>query len=378
MTALTFTRTDTSIVGRWWWTVDRWLLAAILLLIVIGVILLMAAGPAAAGRIGADPFHFVRRQFLFLPLTLFGMFAISTMSPLWVRRIGAIAFVFSILLLLVAPFSGSEIKGATRWVYIAGMSIQPSEFVKPAFAVVSAWMFSEGRMNETFPGFRISIGLFGLVVALLIIQPDFGQTMVVTAMWCAQFFLAGLSLIWVVMLAVLGMLGAVGAYTIFPHVQSRVDRFLNPESGDTYQVEKALQAFRDGSIFGRGPGEGMVKQLLPDSHTDFIFAVAGEEFGMFLCLLIVGLFAFIVLRSMSRMMQENNLFVLIAVGGLTVQFGLQAFINMASSLHMIPTKGMTLPFVSYGGSSMLGLALGSGMLLALTRQRPTGLAGELE
>lgn len=375
MKTMTFGRTDTSIVGRWWWTVDRMLLAAILLLIVVGIILLMAAGPAAAGRINADPLHFVRRQFVFLPPALLVMFAVSLLSPQGVRRVALVGFIGALFLMMIAPLTGPAIKGATRWVYLGGLSIQPSEFVKPTFAVVSAWMFSEGRLNPSFPGFRIGMALYAVTAGLLIIQPDFGQTMVLSAMWGVQFFLAGLPLFLVVMLFALSLVGAVGAYMLLPHVQSRVDRFLNPESGDTYQIEKAMQAFRDGGIFGRGPGEGRVKELLPDSHTDFIFAVAGEEFGLILCLLVVGLFAFVVIRAMSRTMNENNLFIIIAVGGLTVQFGLQALVNMASSLHMMPTKGMTMPFVSYGGSSMLGLALGVGMILALTRRHVGGIPG---
>ncbi|NKD76717.1 cell division protein FtsW [Haematospirillum sp. H1815] len=368
MTLLQFTRTDTSIIGRWWWTVDRVLLTVTLLLVIIGAILLMAAGPAAAGRIHAEPFHFVRRQFVFLPLAVGLMFAVSLLSPRWVRRVALAGFLASVALMIVAPFSGVEIKGATRWIHLGGLSIQPSEFLKPTFAIVAGWMFAEGRTSEAFPGFRVASALFLVVVGLLLIQPDFGQAMVVTAMWSTQFFLAGLSLFWVFLLVAVSLGGAAGAYLIFPHVQSRVDRFLNPDGGDTYQIEKALQAFRNGGIFGRGPGEGRVKEQLPDSHTDFIFAVAGEEFGVLLCLLIVGLFAVLVLRAMSRTLQGNSLFVLISVGGLAVQFGLQAIINMASSLHMMPTKGMTMPFVSYGGSSMLGLALGMGMVLALTRR----------
>lgn len=375
MTALTFNRTDTSVLGRWWWTVDRWLLAATGLLVVIGIILNLAAGPAAAERIGADPFHFVRRQFVFLPFAVAVMLTVSLFTPLWVRRIGTFGFVAALALMLMALFTGTAINGATRWVYIGGLSIQPSEFIKPTFAVVSAWMFAEGRLHGTFPGFRIAILLYALVALLLLAQPDIGQTVVVTAMWCTQFFLAGLSLFWVLLFAVLGLAGVVGAYFLFPHVQSRIDRFLNPESGDTYQIETALEAFRDGGLFGRGPGEGRVKADLPDAHTDFIFAVAGEEFGVLLCLALVGLFAFIVLRGMARTMNENSLFVLIATGGLLVQLGLQAVINMASSLHMMPTKGMTLPFISYGGSSMVGLALAMGMVLALTRRRPTGVLG---
>lgn len=375
MKSITFGRTDTSVVGRWWWTVDRMLLTAILLLIVIGIILLMAAGPAAAGRINADPLHFVRRQFVFLPPALLVIFIVSLLSPQGVRRVALVVYLIALLLMMIAPLTGPAIKGATRWVYIGGLSIQPSEFIKPAFAVVSAWMFSEGRLNPHFPGFRVSMVLYAATAGLLIIQPDFGQTMVISAMWGVQFFLAGLPLILVVVLFALSLAGAVGAYMLLPHVQSRVDRFLNPESGDTYQIEKAMQAFRDGGFLGRGPGEGRVKELLPDSHTDFIFAVAGEEFGLILCLLVVGLFAFVVIRAMSRAMQENNLFIIIGVGGLTVQFGMQALVNMASSLHMMPTKGMTMPFVSYGGSSMLGLALGVGMMLALTRRHVGGVPG---
>lgn len=370
MTPLAFARTDTSILGRWWWTVDRWLLAAVFLLVVIGVILLMAAGPAAASRVpGIDAFHFVRKQFTFLPIALVIMLAVSLLTPAQVRRVGAMGYLACLFLLVIAPFAGSEIKGATRWIYIAGISIQPSEFMKPCFAVMSGWAFSSRYTRPGFPGYRLAIGMWLLVVFLLVIQPDIGQTIIISAIWGVQFFLAGLPLIFVAVLGMLGILGAVGAYFTFAHVQKRVDNFLNPDTSASYQVEKAMQAFRDGGFFGRGPGEGRVKELLPDSHTDFIFAVAGEEFGLLVCLLVVGLFGFIIIRGMMRGMQESNLFVLISTGGLLVEFGLQAFINMASSLHLMPTKGMTLPFISYGGSSMIGLALGMGFILALTRKR---------
>jgi cell division protein FtsW len=370
MTALSFNRTDTSILGRWWWTVDRWLLATTLLLVVIGILLLMAAGPPAAERVGADPFHFVRRQVVFLPLALTIVVGVSLLSPLWVRRVGAVGFAAAMSLMIALPFAGPVVNGAQRWLYLGGLSIQPSEFLKPTFAIVAAWMFAERHMTEGFPGYRIATALWLAAIGLLVVQPDFGQTIVLSSMWAAQFFLAGLPLVFVAGLVVLGLGGAVGAYFALPHVHSRIDRFLNPDSGDTYQIEKALSAFRDGGLFGVGPGEGRVKEQLPDAHTDFIFAVAGEEFGVFLCLALVGLFAFLVLRGMARTLQETNLFVLVATGGLVVQFGLQALVNMASSLRMMPTKGMTLPFISYGGSSLLGLALGMGFILALTRRRP--------
>lgn len=362
-------RTDTSVIGRWWWTVDRWTIAAVSLIIVIGVMLTMAASPGVAARIGADQFHFIRRQFVFLLPAVLVIFAVSLLSPKQVRRLACLGFLGAVCLMALTLVAGQEIKGATRWINLAGISIQPSEFVKPTFAVVAAWMFSEQRLQGNFPGNWISGGLYFLVAGLLLLQPDLGMTIVVTSVWCIEFFVAGLPLFWVLICFLLGLGGLVGAYFTFSHVASRIDRFLDPSAGDSYQVNTALQAFRYGGFFGRGPGEGRVKAVLPDAHTDFIMAVAGEEFGLILCLLVVGLFAFVVLRGFARMVAEENLFVLLATTGLLVQFGLQAIINMASTLHLMPTKGMTLPFISYGGSSMLALALGMGMVLALTRKR---------
>ncbi len=370
MTARTITRLDTSTVGRWWWTVDKWMLAATALLIAIGILLNLAAGPPAAERIGATTFHFVRKQMVFLPLALMTMFAISLLAPVNVRRFAVIGFLISGFLTLLTLVLGEDINGARRWLSIGPIHFgQPSEFVKPFFAVVSAWMFAEHKMREDFPGNLIAAGLLGAVALILLSQPDVGMTLVVSAVWCAQFFIAGLPIFWVILIAIIGLAGLVGAYFTFDHVASRVDRFLDPSSGDTYQVATAMRAFQQGGLFGRGPGEGRVKEALPDAHTDFIFAVAGEEFGVLLCLVIVALFSFIVIRALTKAMREENLFVLLAVGGLAVQFGLQAMINMASSLHMMPTKGMTLPFISYGGSSLVALGVAVGMILALTRRR---------
>lgn len=366
---MTFGRTDTSVIGRWWWTVDRWTVAALFLLIGIGILLTMAASPAVADRIGADSFHFIRRQFIFLAPALVVMVGMSLLSPRQVRRAGVIGFGISILLLIAVLFIGPEVKGSTRWITLAGISIQPSEFTKPTFAVVAAWMFAESRLNPGFPGKAIATAIYLLTALLLLRQPDVGQTMIISAIWGAQFFVAGLPMILVLGLVMLSGCGAVGAYFAFSHVQTRVDRFLDPSGGDAYQVMTALNAFKNGGIFGRGPGEGRVKLVLPDAHTDFILAVAGEEFGIALCLVVVALFAFIVLRGLARLMKEENMFVVLATTGLLVQFGLQAIINMASTLRLMPTKGMTLPFISYGGSSMLALALGMGMVLALTRTR---------
>ena len=273
------------------------------------------------------------------------------------------------LLLALTLLVGPEIKGATRWIPILGFSLQPSEFVKPFFAVVAAWMFAAEKDSPGVPGTIIASALWLIIVALLLMQPDLGQSALVTAIWGAQFFLSGMSLVWVGLLAAVAVVGLIGAYFVLPHVAARINSFFDPAAGDRYQIDRSIEAFMNGGLFGRGPGEGTVKAQLPDSHSDFIFAVAGEELGMVACLIIVALFAFVVLRGFARLLQETNLFVLLAVSGLLVQFGLQALINMGSSLHLMPTKGMTLPFISYGGSSLLALSVGMGMVLALTRKR---------
>lgn len=362
-------RTDRSVVGRWWWTVDRWTLLAVFLLAGAGIILVAAASPPVADRIGFDSFHFVRRQLVFLGPALVLMVLISLMSPLWVRRMAAIGFVGAVVLLVATLFIGPEIKGANRWLNLGGFVLQPSEFIKPTFAVVVAWMLAEQRRTPGFPGGIISFALLGLLLGLLMMQPDVGMAMVVVAMWFIQVFVAGLALFWVAVFAILGVVILVGAYAIFPHVASRIDRFLDPSSGDTYQVETALNAFGNGGLFGTGPGEGIVKTILPDAHADFIFAVVGEEFGLIVALGILGLFAFLVIRGLARLLQEKDLFILLAVTGVLAQIGLQAVINMGVNMRLLPAKGMTLPFISYGGSSLLALAIGMGIVLAFTRRR---------
>lgn len=364
-----FTRTDTSVLGHWWWTVDRWILFALIMLMGVGAVLMMAASPAAAERIGLDTFQLAQRQLILLPLALLVVLGASLLEPRWVRRLGVIGFAGTIVLLLFTLWFGPEIKGATRWINIAGFSLQPSEFIKPCFAVVAAWMFAAEKDHAEIPGRWITCGLWLIVVSLLLAQPDVGQAFVVTATWAIQFFLAGLPLILVGLLMIFGIAALIGAYFVLPHVTARIDSFLDPAAGDRYQINRSLEAFMNGGLFGRGPGEGTVKAHLPDSHSDFIFAVAGEEFGLIACLVIVALFAFVVLRGLNRAFQDRSLFVLLATSGLLIQFGLQALINMASSLHLMPTKGMTLPFISFGGSSLLALSLGMGMVLALTRRR---------
>lgn len=367
---ITLSRNDTSVVGRWWWTVDRWTLGAILVIMALGIMMTMAASPPAAERIGAESFHFVRRQLLFLPIALGVLLVASMASPRMVRRLALLVFAASVMGLAATYAIGPEIKGARRWLSLPGFgTVQPSEFVKPSLAVISAWLFAQKKLNPSFPGYLLSTVLFLVVVVLLIGQPDLGMTIVVAAVWAGQFFLAGLP-IWVVGFGVLSALaGMVGAYVALPHVQSRIDRFISPDAGDNYQVNTALEAFGNGGLFGRGPGEGTVKALLPDAHTDFVMAVAGEEFGLIACLFVLALFIFVVLRSLSRSMKETSLFIMLAASGLTIQFGLQAAINFASTVQLMPAKGMTLPFISYGGSSAIAVALAVGMMLALTRER---------
>lgn len=362
-------RTNRSYFARWWWTVDRGLFIAILLLAFLGVIMVVAASPPVATRIGLNEFYFVHRQMIFLPLAVLIAVVVSFLDPVLIRRFAVIGLLVCILMLMALPFAGAEVKGAKRWLYLGGMSIQPSEFVKPFFAVVSAWFFARRVVDGQFPGYQAAIALYALIVVLLAIQPDLGMTVTITAIWVAEFFVAGLPMYWVLALLLLAGLGIYGAYHLFPHVQKRIDTFFDPSTGDTYQVDRSLEAFQKGGLLGVGPGEGSVKRVLPDSHTDFVFSVLGEEFGIIACMVVLGIYAFILFRGFYRTWQEKDLFVGIAVVGLLTQFGAQALINMGVALHILPTKGMTLPFLSYGGSSSLALGIGMGMLLALTRRR---------
>lgn len=363
-------RTDTSLFGRWWWTVDRWTLAAIAILLACGGVMTLAASPAVAERIDVGSFHFVKRQAVFLSLAALTIIGVSLMSPKGIRRLAILTTLGALALMLMTLVFGAEIKGASRWLSIGGLSLQPSEFVKPGIAVVAAWLFARQRMDDRFPGIQMSIAVYLVTVAILLMQPDVGMMIVVSVVWGTQFFVAGLPLVFVALIALTFMGAGVGAYFTFDHVQLRVDRFFGPDSEIGYQAARAIEAFQHGGILGRGPGEGRVKEVLPDAHADFIFAVTGEEFGLLACLVIVGLFAFVVLRGFARVMKLDDLFVLLAVAGLLSQFAVQALINMASSVSLIPPKGMTLPFISYGGSSTLALAIGMGMVLALTRERP--------
>jgi len=363
-----FTRADNSVLSRWWWTVDKWSLGALAGLIAVGALLTYAASPASAGRIGLDSFHFVRQQAVLLPVALALMLGVSVLSARWVKRLAVILLGVALLGMVLTLLVGAEYKGASRWLSLFGQSLQPSEMMRPTLAVFGAWMLAQTRKEPGFPGLLITVATVGLVIWILVSQPDLGMATLIGAVALVQLFVAGLPVIWVVSVIGLGLTGLVAAYYALPHVAGRINAFRDPSGSDTYQIDRSLEAFVNGGVFGRGPGEGTVKALLPDAHSDFIFAVAGEEFGLIACLVIVGLYAFVVLRGMARVLEEENFFVILAATGLLAGFGLQALVNMASALSLIPTKGMTLPFISYGGSSLLALALGMGMLLALTRE----------
>jgi cell division protein FtsW len=361
-------RTDDSMLGNWWWSVDRWLLGGLGLLIIFGTVLIAASSPAIAERLHLPSFYFVLRHFFYLVPSLGLVLGISMMSPKTIRRTATIIFLFSLTALFLVPIIGSQHNGAQRWISLGGFSLQPSEFIKPTFAVVAAWLFASQHREQQFPGYLISCALCALIVGLLLLQPDLGMTVVVSLVWAAQFFVAGLPLSIVAILFVLLVTGLFGVYMTFPHVSSRIDRFLDPQKGDTYQVDRSLEAFQNGGFFGTGPGQGEIKRVLPDAHADFIFAVSGEEFGLILTAGLVALYGFIIWRGMQRVRNSENLFMMLAVSGLLVQFGGQALIHMGSSLRLLPAKGMTLPFISYGGSSLLALGLSMGMILGLTRQ----------
>jgi cell division protein FtsW len=298
------------------------------------------------------------------------MLGVSFLSPRQIRRLSLVVFVASLIMVAATPYFGPEIKGARRWLVLVGVNVQPSEFLKPAFVIIVAWLFGESAKRPDMPANTFSLLLLLTAIALLVVQPDFGQTMLIAVVWSALFFMAGMRLVWVAGIAGLAGIGLLSAYYTVPHVARRIQRFLDPASGDTFNIDIATESFMRGGWFGKGPGEGTVKRILPESHTDFVFAVAAEEFGVVLCLALVALFAFIVIRMLVRAMRTDDPFARFAAAGLTILFATQSAINMAVNLHLMPAKGMTLPFISYGGSSMISVAYAMGMLLALTREQP--------
>src|ERR1700744_3798974 len=363
-------REERTPLSEWWWTVDRLQLAAIIALMLAGIILSLAASQPVAVRIGLDPFHFFNHHVMFLGPAFMVMIAVSFLSPKQIRRSALIVFAVSITLIVITLLVGPEVKGSRRWITLLGVNIQASESAKPAFVVLAAWLFAESARRPEMPATSMALVLLLMLVSLLVMEPDFGQTMLILMVWGTLFFIAGMRMIWVAGLAGAASAGLFGAYLLVPHVAGRIKRFMNPASGDTFQVDTAMEAFSNGGWFGLGPGDGLPEPSLPDSNTDFVFTVAAEEFGIILCLALLALFAFIVIRALSRAYSTEDMFARFAASGLAIMFGVQASINRSVNIQLIPAKGMTLPFISYGGSSMVSIAYGVGMMLALTRTRP--------
>ena len=362
-------RAERGPISDWFWTVDRTLLAIFVALTGLGFMLSFAASPGVAERLDIDNLHFVKRHALFIFPALGVMIGLSFLSPKQVRRGALLLLALSIALMVFTQFYGFEAKGSRRWFSVMGFSVQPSEFLKPAFIIICAWLFSEHSRQPDIPGNLFAIILFGIVVALLVAQPDLGQTILVTISWGTLFFMAGMPWFWIILLAGAALALFASAYFVFPHVAGRIDRFWTGE-GDTHQVDTAREAIVRGDWLGQGPGEGTIKRILPDSHTDFIFSVAAEEFGILFCLALVLIFGFIVLRGLSHANRENDEFTRLAIAGLTLLIGLQSMIHIGVNLELLPAKGMTLPLISYGGSSMLAISVTAGFLLALTRRNP--------
>lgn len=370
-----FARTDRSRLGLWWWTTDHILLGVVAILMILGVLLSFASSPAAAARMNVgDPFHFAVRQCVFAVIGAVILLSASALSPKGVRRAAFFIYLGAILVMMALPFMGHNAKGATRWLEFGGFSLQPSEFMKPALIVLVGWMFAEGQKGEGVPGVSIAFCLYGLAVALLLVQPDVGQTILITIAFGAAFFVAGVPMRWIAGLFAVAVTGCVALYFAFDHVASRVHKFLSPDKADTHQIDRAQEAIAAGGLLGRGPGEGVMKRHVPDLHTDFIYSVAAEEYGLLFSLFLITLFAILVTRGLYKAMKLSDPFEQIAAAGLFVLVGQQAFINVAVNLNLIPTKGMTLPFISYGGSSMMAMGLTLGFALALTRRRPGAYA----
>ena len=362
-------RSDRGLLAQWWFTVDRGLMMAVILLMATGVLISMAASPPVADRIGLDTFHFFRSQLVYLFPAVLVLIGVSFLSPRQTRRAGFLLFAGSLALMVAALFWGPEIKGAHRWINLGPLNLQPSELAKPGFVVVTAWLLAEQTRRPDIPAHLGAFLIAGLFFGLLLMQPDFGQTALMIMAFGAMLLIWGLPWILVAGLAGIVASGILIAYASVAHVRSRIDRFLDPDKGDTFQVDTAMQAFKNGGLMGAGPGGGEAKLILPDAHTDFTFAVVGEEFGLVACLVLMSLFAFIVLRILARAKSETDPFPALALSGLALVFGFQAIINMGVNVALLPAKGMTLPFISYGGSSLIGMAIAMGFVLSLARRR---------
>ena len=364
-------RTSRNPIAKWWWTVDRQMVIGVMVLLGMGFFAAFAASPAVAQHIGKSTYYFANKQLVFLGLAAFVFLAVSMLDAIWIRRLAVLMLIGAIGGVVLTLFAGVTVKGASRWLHIFGVSVQPSEILKPAFVVVVAWLMA--RQRARFKAYDVWYALALLVgcCLLLAMQPDFGQTILLALVWMCLFYLAGGSLKLIAGLSSIGLAAGVYVYSAYPYFRSRIERFLDPSTGDTYQVDKAMDAIRSGGVTGVGPGDGKVKSILPDAHADYVFAVAAEEGGLLIGGFIILTFAFLVWRALWALREENEHWVQLASAGLICLFGLQATINLGVNLNLIPSKGMTLPFISYGGSSLLASAITMGMLVGLMRRRGT-------
>ncbi len=372
--AAALTRGDRSAIGRWFWTIDKTLLIIIFALVAAGIVAVAAASPAAARRLSGtnlryDDLFFLYRQLGWVALGVPVMLATSMLDLRLVKRLAVVGTLVFLAALLLVPFIGGGANGAARWIQLPGFQFQPSEFFKPCFIVTTAWLLSLKVEDRSLPTMQISLGILGVALICLIAQPDVGQSALISAVWLTQATLAGLSLAIIGALAALGVVGLVAAYFTLDHFAARIDKWVMG-TGDTFQIDKALDCFRAGGWLGTGPGEGRMKFRLPEAQTDYIFSVIGEEFGLIACFMLAGLFMGLVVRALLVAMDEEDPFVFLATAGLAAQFGFQASINMMVNLALLPSKGMTLPFISHGGSSYFAICMGAGLLLALTRCNP--------
>ena len=366
------------VLPRWWRTIDKWTMSCVLMLFGVGLLLGLASSPPLASKNGLEPFHYVSRQAVFGLLAMVAMLLTSMMAPQMVRRLAVIGFVVAFIALMGLPFFGTDFgKGAVRWYPLGFASLQPSEFLKPGFVVMAAWLMAAGLEIGGPPGRMYSFILTIIICTFLAMQPDFGQACLVLFSWGIMYFVAGASM--VLLAALFAAVVAIGwfSYANSEHFARRIDGFLNPNLDPTTQLGYATNAIREGGFFGVGVGEGQVKWSLPDAHTDFIIAVAAEEYGLICVLVIIALYCVIVVRSLLRLLKERDPFIRFAGTGLACAFGVQAMINMGVAVRLLPAKGMTLPFVSYGGSSIIAGGIAMGMLLAFTRTRPQGEIGDI-
>ncbi len=356
-------------VSRWSQSMDQPILCALVALFCFSILLVTAASSAAAGRIGVNEYFFMIRQVVYLAIASVIITFASMLDKKIIRRLSVIGFLINIGLLLLVKLYGYEIKGAKRWINLFGLSMQPSEFIKPFFFVLSGWILSVKFEAKFFPAVTISTCLYLLMAIFLITQPDIGMLRLISISWFLQIFVSGIPWIMIIVMAAFGLSGIWLAYTFLPHVTHRIDTFLFGDISNNYQLSKSILAYKKGGMYGLGPGEGVIKHSLPDSHTDFIFAVAGEEFGSITCMVIACIFGFIVIRTLILMIKEEDPYVIIATVGIISQFAIQAIINMSVTLNLMPTKGMTLPLISYGGSSIISIAIDMGIILSFTRKK---------